>query len=131
MNIAALESSGSGSTMVKRESSASAGEGMSLTMAPDTFLVQSHTHTNVLRMDQPLAVAGSFARFRQTGGYDSDKDAVGRTMGLLTNMAGMGANKTKRADMDVELDGPAMGRMALQGLSTVNQAIAHQLKAGI
>lgn len=131
VNIAALETSGSGSTMVKRESSASAGEGMSLTMAPDTLLVQSHTHTNVLRMDQPLAVAGNFASFRQTGGYDSDKDAVGRTMGLLTNMAGMGANKTKRADMDVELDGPAMGRMALQGLSTVNQAIADQLKAGI
>lgn len=131
VNIAALESSGSGSSILKRESSASAGEGMFVSMAPDTNLVQSHTHTNVLRLTQPLTVAGKFASFRQTGGYDTDKDAVGRTVGILTNLAGMGANKTKRSDMEVNLDGPATGRMAFQGLATINQAIAEQLKAGL
>lgn len=131
VNIAALESSGSGMTMIKRESSASAGEGMSISMAPDTLLVQSHAHTNILRMNGPLAVDGSFASFREVGGYDTDKDAVGRTMGLLTNLAGMGANKTKRTDTEVDIDGPAMGRMALQGLATINQAIADRIRAGL
>ncbi|HYC41707.1 MAG TPA: hypothetical protein VEB70_01830 [Noviherbaspirillum sp.] len=131
VNIAALESSGSGLTMVKRESSASAGEGMSISMAPDTLLVQSHAQTNILRMNAPLAVDGSFASFREVGGYDTDKDAVGRTMGLLTNLAGMGANKTKRTDTEVDLDGPATVRMALQGLATINQAIADRIKAGM
>lgn len=131
VNIAALESSGSGSSIFKRESSASAGEGMSISMAPDTLLVQSHTNTNILRMTRALPVEGSFARFREAGGYDTDKDAVGRTMGILTNLAGMGANKTKRTDLEVDLDGPATARLALQGLATINQAVAEHVKNGL
>jgi hypothetical protein len=38
-------------------------------------------------------------------------DPTGRAVGLLTNPAGMGANQTRRVDLEVDLDGPAMGRL--------------------
>ncbi len=131
VNIANLESSGSGSSLFKRGSSASADEGMTITAAPDSHLAQSHAHTQTVVMKKALEVGGGFARFREVGGYDSDKDTVGRVTGLLTNLAGMGANKSARVDMQVDLDGPAMGRLSLQGLATVNQALADRIKAGL
>lgn len=131
VNIANLESSGSGSSLFKRSSSASADEGMTITAAPDSHLAQSHAHTQTVVMKKALEVGGGFARFREVGGYDSDKDPVGRVAGVLTNLAGMGANKSSRVDMQVDLDGPAMGRLSLQGLATVNQALTDRIKAGL
>lgn len=131
VNIANLESSGTGSSLFKRGSSASADEGMTITAAPDSHLAQSHAHTQTVVMKKALEIGGGFARFRETSSYDSDKDAVGRVTGLLTNLAGMGANKSARVDMEVDLDGPSMSGLTLRGLATINQALAEKIKAGM
>ena len=131
VNIANLESSGSGSSLFRRSSTASADEGMHITAAPDSHVVQSHAHTQVVQLKKAVEVGGGFARFREVGGYDTNKDAVGRTMGILTNLAGMGANLVQRVDLEVDLDGPAMSRLSLQGLATVNQSVVDRIKAGL
>jgi hypothetical protein len=94
-------------------------------------LAQSHVHTQTVAMKKALEIGGGFARFRETSSYDSDTDPVGRATGILTNLAGMGANKSKRVDMEVDLDGPAMGRLSLRGIASVNQALAERIKAGM
>jgi hypothetical protein len=131
VNIANLESSGTGSSLFKRSSSASADEGMFITAAPDSHIVQSHAHTQIVSLKKAVEVGGGFARFREVGGYDSNTDATGRAVGILTNLAGMGANQTRRIDMEVDLDGPAMSRLSLQGLATVNQSVVDRIKAGM
>lgn len=131
VNISNLESSGSGSSIFRRGSSASAAEGMTIMAAPDSHLAQSHAFTQTVAMKKALEVGGGFARFRETSSYDSDKDPVARVTGVLTNLAGMGANKSARVEMAVDLDGPSMGSMALRGLATINQVLAEKIKAGM
>lgn len=131
VNMAALESSGSGSAILRRGSTAEAKESMSVSGAPDALVLQGHAAGGGVTMAKALAIDGSFATFRETGGYDTNKDVVGRTMGILSNMGGLGANQTKRVDLEVDLDGPATGRMALKGLATINQAVADQIKAAM
>lgn len=131
VNMAALESSGSASAITRRSSTAEAKEAMSVNAGPDALLLQAHASGGGFRMTKPLALDGSFANFREAGGYDTNKDAVGRTVGILTNLAGLGANQTKRVDLEVDLDGPNTGRMALRGIVSVNQALADQIRAGL
>jgi hypothetical protein len=131
VNVAALESSGTGSSIFRRSSSADAKESMSINSGPDSLLLQTHANTQGVRMTKPLVLEGNFANFREAGGYDSSKDAVARTVGVLNNLAGMGANQRKRVDMEVDLDGPTTGRMALRGLVTLNEAIAQHIKGSL
>jgi hypothetical protein len=91
--------------------------------------VQGQADGGAIRMEKPIIVAGSFANFREVGGYDSNKDAVARSMMLISNLAGVAANKTKRVEMEVDLDGPASSKMMLGGLASFNQGITEQLAA--
>lgn len=132
VNVAALESSGNNrSSITTRGSSADAKEGMSITQAPDGFFVHTHANGSALRMVKALPLDGNYASFREAGGYDSSKDAVARTAGIISNMGGLAANNSKRVDMEVDLDGPATTRLAMRGLVTINQGIVDQIKAGM
>jgi hypothetical protein len=126
VNIASLESSGSGS-MFSRGSSAAASEGMSVGSAPDVLPILGHAMGNGFYTQQAIPVPGSFAQWKLAGGYDTDKDATGRAMGMLTNLAGMGANKTKREDYELQLDGAQTARLALQGLASMHEALVKRL----
>ncbi|HYD55573.1 MAG TPA: hypothetical protein VEB41_01560 [Burkholderiales bacterium] len=127
VNIAALESSGSGSSITRRGSSASASEGMAISGAPDVQAVMNHTMVGGYYTSQAIPVPGTFARWSLAGGYDTDKDATGRAVGILTNLAGMGANKTRREDYELQLDGTQTARLALQGLASMNEALVKRI----
>jgi len=131
VNMAALETSGSGSSILRSGSSANAKESMSVSNGPDAFLVQALAAGGVMRMTRVLTLDGNFAKFREVGGYDSSKDAVARTAGVISNLGGLGANQSKRVDLEIDLDGPTASRMALRGLTTVNQALVEYIKAGL
>lgn len=128
VNIAAQESSGNASSLFRRGSSANASAAMEVVHGPNMVLLQGHAASNLLRLDSPLAVPGQFANFRETGGYDTRQDAAMVGLTLLGNLAGRAVNQSKSVDMAVDVDPLAMASLALQGLSTVNQAIAGQIK---
>lgn len=131
VNIAGLASSGSGSSILHREgASVDAGAGMSLFTPPASAAISGHVDAGALRMSKPLAIPGSFASFREVGGFDSQKNGVVRALQIAGNLAGVAANKSKTVEMEVDLDGPATARMALQGLASFNEALAERLKAG-
>jgi len=92
-------------------------------------VAQVHAEGGSLRLAQPVPVPGAFARMREVGGYDSNKDGVARSMQILSNMAGVAANTTKTVEMQVDLDGQATPRMVLQGLTGFNQALVEKLAA--
>lgn len=123
VNIAAQETSGSGSSLIKRSSSAAASSQMSADSGSE-LLIQTHVNGGLLRIANPVAVPGQFANFRTTKEFDSDKDMTSRMVGTLQNAMGQGANKSKRVDKEVDLDAAAMSKLSLQGLATINQAIA-------
>lgn len=128
INIAELETSGGGSSILHRDGSATrAGESMTIAAPHGQGPVAALADASAMQMEKAFAVEGSFANFRQTGGYDSNADAVAKTMALVSNMAGVAANKTKRVEFEVDLDGPSTARMALQGLSTFNVAAVKSL----
>ncbi len=130
VNIAALETSGSGSSLFNRDgASTGAGAGMTVVSPPDGVVAQVHADSSSLRLAQPVAVPGTFARMREVGGYDTTKDGVARSMQILSNMAGVAANNSKTVDMQVDLDGLATPRMVLQGLTGFNQALVEKLAA--
>lgn len=128
INIADHESSGSGSSIFRKRSEADAKSGMSVAAGTGEFLVQTHVSGNLLRADNPVLIAGQFANFKDVGGFDSDKNTALRVVGTLQNLAGMGADKFKTVEKEVELDGAATARMALQGLATMNQAVAESIR---
>lgn len=128
INIADHETSGSGSSIFRKGSQADAKSAMSVAAGSGEFLVQTHVSGNLLRADNPVMIAGDFANFKEVGGFDSDKDATSRVVGTLQNLAGLGANKFKTIEKEVELDGAATARMALQGLATMNQAMAESIR---
>lgn len=128
VNIAQLESSGSGSSILRQGSSADASSEMTVGNPPSEFLIQMHAGGGLMKMTRPVTVPGAFANFRTVSTYDSDKDAAMRAIGVMKNMMGQGANKTVKVEKAVDIDGPSMARLSLQGLATVNQAIADRLK---
>ena len=124
VNLAAQESSGGGSSMFKRGSSANASAAMEVAMAPKQFgVLQTHALTHVVSLSGPLAVPGQFANLRQTGGYDTQKDTAVKALQIVGALTmGLGANQSKRIDMALDVDNAALVRQALQGMTAVNQA---------
>lgn len=128
VHIAAQESSGGGSSLFKQGSSASASAAMEIAAAGRAWPVQSHAHTQSLQFKGTLAVPGDFATLKEVGGYDSQKDGAVVAIQALGRLFGQAANNSKRVDMAVDVNMPAMTQMALRGLSSVNQAIAASVK---
>ena len=110
--------------MFKRGSSANASAAMELAMPPKQLgVLQTHAMTHVVSLSGPLAVPGQFANLRETGGYDTQKDAVVKGLQILGALTmGPGANQSKRIDMALDVDNAALARQALQGMTAVNQA---------
>ena len=127
INIAELETSGSGSSIFRRGSSAEASSSLTVGLSPGDFLVQSHMGSGLIRMSEPLPVPGAFANFRTVKTFDSDKDATSRVVGTLQNLMGQGANKVLKVEKEVDVDGPALARLSYQGLASINQAVAQRL----
>lgn len=131
INIAALESSGSGSSIWNRAgASTGAGEGMTVSAPPGAVAASGHVDGGSLRAPKGITVAGNFARFREVGGFDSQKNVAVVALQAVGNLAGVAANKSKVVEMEVDLDGPTTSRMVLSGLATFNQALTEQFKAG-
>ncbi|MBX3588416.1 MAG: hypothetical protein KF796_17430 [Ramlibacter sp.] len=124
INMAAQESSGSGSSLFRRGSTANASAAMEVAAVPTMVLLQSHAATHMMRLESPLAVPGQFASFRETGGYDTRKDGVMQGLTMLGAITGHAVNQSKSVEMAVDIDPLAMAPLALQGLMSVNQAIA-------
>ncbi len=132
LNIAALESSGSGSSILNRQgASTNAGEGMSIAMVSRQYPALGHVDASGLTMPKALPVPGTFASFKETGGFNSQDSSVNRALQIFGALGGVAANKSKIVEMDVILDGPSTTRMALSGLATFNKALAEKFKAGM
>lgn len=129
VNIAALESSGSSSSLLSSGSSTAAGEGMTVSAPNGMVVVQGHAEAGMLRMPKGFSVPGSFARFREVGGFDSQKDSLVKSIQIIGALGGVAPNTSKIVEMEIDLDGPAMSRMALQGLATFNQAVVDALRS--
>jgi hypothetical protein len=128
VHIAAQESSGNASSLFRSGSSANASAGMEVASGPAMMLLQSHAKANLLRIEAPLAVPGQFASFREVGGYDTRKDAAMVGLTLLGNLAGRAVNQSKSVDLSVDIEPSALSALALQGIVSVNQGIASQIK---
>lgn len=130
VNLAAQESSGGGSSLFRRGSSANASAAMELAMAPRQLgVIQSHAHTQTVALSGAIPVPGQFANFREVGGYDSSKDAAVKALqvfGALT--MGVAANNSKRVDLAIDVDQAALARQALQGLTGLNKAVATSIQ---
>lgn len=124
VNLAAQESSGGGSSMFKRGSSANASAAMEVAMPPRQLgVLQTHAHTQIVSLNGPLAVPGQFANLRETGGYDTQKDAAVKALQIFGALTmGVAGNTSKRVDMALDVDNAALARQALQGMAAVNQA---------
>lgn len=123
INIAAHETSGSGSSIWKRASAAAASSQLSVGNATE-LLIQTHVNGGIVRTSRAVFLDGQFANFRTVSEFDSDKDMTSRMVGTMQNLMGQGANKVKKVEKEVDLDAAAMARLSLQGIATVNQAIA-------
>ena len=123
VNIAAHETSGSGSSIWKRSSSAAASSQLSVGNATE-LLIQTHVNGGLVRTAKAVFLDGQFANFRTVSEFDSDKDMTSRMVGTMQNLMGQGANKSRKVDKEVDIDATAMARLSLQGIATVNQAIA-------
>jgi len=124
VNLAAQESSGGGSSMFKRGSSANASAAMEIAMPPkQAGIVQTHAMTHVFSLTGPLPVPGQFANLRETGGYDTQKDAAVKALQIFGALTmGVAGNTSKRIDMALDVDNAALARQALQGIAAVNEA---------
>jgi hypothetical protein len=123
VNLAAQETSGGGSSLFKSGSSANASAAMEVVMGTGNLL-QSHANTYGLHFKGTLPVPGDYATFRETGGYDTRQDAAVQGVQALGRMAGVAANQSKTVNMAMDVNMSAAAPMALQGLVSVNQAIA-------
>lgn len=125
VNLAAQESSGGGSSMFKRGSSANASAAMEVGVPPKQFgVLQTHATTQAVQLTAPLPVPGQFANFREVGGYDTQKDALVKGIQILGALTmGVAGNSSKKVDMAVDVDGAALARHALQGMASTNQAM--------
>ncbi|RYX88519.1 MAG: hypothetical protein EOO28_35990 [Comamonadaceae bacterium] len=128
INIAAQESSGSGSSLFRRGSSANASAAMEIGGMPRMLMLQSHAQTQTLNAQAALPVPGQFATMRESGGYDTRNDAAVAGIQALGRMMGSAGNNSKRVDMTLDVDTAAMSRMAYQGLVSMNQGIAGAIR---
>jgi len=132
LNFTALETSGSGSSILRTEgSSTGAKPEMSLAAPPDLVAAVGHVEAGALRMPKATVIPGTFGVLRETGGFDTQKDGGVKGLQLLGNLMGVAANKSKTVEMALDLDGPATTRLAMQGLSTFNQSLVERIKAGL
>lgn len=124
VNLAAQESSGGGSSMFKRGSSANASAAMEIALPPKQLgILQTHARTEIVGLEAPLAVPGQFANLKETGGYDSQKDPVVAGIQMLGKLTmGLAGNNSKKVDMALEIDAQALEAQALQGITAINQA---------
>lgn len=128
INLAAQESSGSGSSMFRRGSSANASAAMEIGGAPGMNLLQSHALTQTLSAGPALAIPGQFATLRESGGYDTRQDAAVQGIQALGRLMGQAGNQSRRVEMTLDIDTAAMSRMALQGLISMNQGMAAAIR---
>lgn len=128
VHIAAQETSGNASSLFRSGSSANASAALEIAQGPNMVLLQGHAASNLLRLEAPLAVPGQFASFRETGGYDTRKDAAMVGLTVLGNLMGQAVNQSKSVEMTVDIDPAAMVALAFKGLATVNQGIVAQIK---
>ncbi len=129
INLAAQESSGGGSSMFKRGSSANASAAMEITMAKGMGVLQAHANGGAVTLSGPLPVPGEFATLREVGGYDTQKDAVMAGINMLGRLAlGVAGNNSKKVDMVLEVDGAALARQSLQGIAAINQAAVSSIR---
>jgi hypothetical protein len=124
VNLAAQESSGGGSSLFKRGSSANASAAMEVLMPPkQAGVAQSHARSEVVALPGAMPVPGQFASFREVGGYDSSKDAAVRGIQMLGALTmGVAGNNSKRVDMEIDVDNGALARQVLQGVTAVHKA---------
>lgn len=128
VNIAEMESSGNRSSILSRGSSADASSMLSVGHSPGEYVVQMHVGGGLIHMRDGLTVPGEFAQFRTVNTYDSRKDTAMVVLGALRNSMGQAQDTMVRVEKEVDVNGPAMARLALQGMATVNQAIATQIR---
>jgi hypothetical protein len=127
INVAAQESSGSGSSIFNRGSTANARAQMELTNVG--VLAQGHANAQGVTLTRNVVPPGEFAALREVGGYDSSKDPVVTAVNVLGRLAlGVAGNNSKKVELAMDFDGPTTAKLALQGLATVNQAVANALK---
>ncbi|MDP2681166.1 MAG: hypothetical protein Q8O85_20960 [Rhodoferax sp.] len=132
LNFTALETSGSGSSILHRDgASTSAQPVMSIATPSGSVVAQGHVDAGALYMPKPTVVPGDFAKMRETGGFDTQKDAGVKGLQMLGNLMGVAANKSKTVEMALDLDGPTTTRLALQAFSTFNQSLVDKIKAGL
>ena len=128
VNLAAQETSGSGSSLFRRGSSANASAAMEVTSASSFPAMLGHGGGAIISFTKPLAVPGQFATLRETGGYDSKKDIAAQGVQLLGRFLGVASNQIKQVEMTVDVDAAAMASLALQGLMSFNQGLASGIK---
>ncbi|RYY65087.1 MAG: hypothetical protein EOO24_55475 [Comamonadaceae bacterium] len=130
LNLAAQESSGTGSSLFKRESSANASAAMEVTMPPKTLgVLQTHARTELVGLAAPMPVPGQFGTLRESGGYDTQKDAAVQAINMIGRLAlGVAGNNSKKVEMALEVDEPALQQQALKGLTAVNAGMAAALQ---
>lgn len=129
VHLAAQESSGSGSALFRRGSSAKASAAMEVSGVPRVPLLQGHARGDLLQLGQAVPVPGEFAQLREVGGYDTQQDAAVKGLQMLgALMLGVAGNQSKRVEMAMDVDMPVYSRMAVQGLSSVNQGIVAALR---
>ncbi|MCF8160144.1 MAG: hypothetical protein K9J76_05545 [Polaromonas sp.] len=132
LNFASLESSGSGSSILNRDGSSTAAQPvMSIATPSGSVVAQGHVDAGALYMPKPTTVPGDFAKMRETGGFDTQKDAGVKGLQMLGNLMGVAANTSKTVEMELELDGTTTTRLALQAMSTFNQSLVDKIKAGL
>ena len=130
VHLAAQESSGGGSSMFKRGSSANASAAMEVVMPPKMGgVLQTHARTEVVSLAAPVPVPGQFATLRETGGYDTAKDPAMVALNIVGRLAlGVAGNNSKRVDMALEVDEPALEQQALKGIGAVNQGVVAAIR---
>lgn len=132
LNFTALESSGSGSSILRTEGSSTAAKpAMSISAPPDAVAAVGHVEAGAVRMTKATDVPGNFGVLRETGGFDTQKDAGVKGLQILGNLMGIAANQSKTVEMALDLDGPTTSQMAMQALSTFNQQLTDKIKAGL
>ena len=128
VNLAAQETSGSGSSLFRRGSSANASAAMEVTSASSFPALLGHGGGGAISFTKPLAVPGQFATLRETGGYDSKKDMAAQSVQLLGRFLGVASNQIKQVELTVDVDQAAMASLALQGLMSFNQGLVSGIK---
>jgi hypothetical protein len=131
VNLASLESSGSGSSIFRRGSSADASAALSVGGLGMNPIVQTHLSGGLLRSAQRIEVPGQFAFFREASRYDTATDARMVALSQLSAQMGVAANQSSNVSMTVELDPNAYASLALQGLASLNQSVVTRLKQGL